>query len=118
MSHPQFVQDVLDQLGSTGLRGAICYCGGRNLTYTRPEVKHPLYSEPHDGIFQFIPNIKKKSVILIAVELSDTYFVGLYVNRELYGESSSGVYCDQLQKIVEETYDDYIKEEQQGFIEI
>jgi len=117
MNHPQFVQDILDQLGGTGLRGAIAYCGGRQLLYTRPEVKHPLYPHPHDGIFSFVPNIKKRAVILIAVELSDTYFVGLFVNRELYGEST-GIYCDQLKGIVEMAYDDYLKEEQGGYFYI
>ena len=116
--YPQFVKDIIEQLGGLGFRGAPGYVGGHDFLYVRPEVTYPLYPHPHDGIFQFKTNTKKKSVMLIAVELMDTYYVALFIEGQPYGEPYSGVYCDQLKKLVEDMYDGYIKEQQGGGIHL
>lgn len=108
---PQFVQAIVEQLG--GMQGAPVYCGGRNFIYYSPDQESPLHTGPHDGIFLFQPNTETRTLMMIVLEVTDVYTVKLlYVKNSNWHafEVMSEVYCDNLQKTVEQMYDDFISQ--------
>jgi len=125
---PQFALDIYEQLGGWRLRGAITYCGGREVRYGKFNPSYPQVEPDDNCLFDFTnclrfrPNTNRKSLIIIAIQPSDTYTVWLWrEKKELTGEIvgyADDVYCDNLQRIVEGMYDAYIKEYQKGFIRI
>ena len=129
-------QTIINQLGGLGLRGAICYTGGQQVTYKdRPDEMTPDPSRIDRGGVHFDTGIMwkvngKRSQTwkeLVTLEPSDTYTVRLlkintpqqwaktgYPCEVLY--EASDVYCDMLQAIAEEAYDTAIKERNDGWI--
>lgn len=118
------IQEIIGQLGGRGLRGGLVYVGAHNLQARANGICESKVTETSIDFgvgLIFTPNIRRRGArILITVEPSDTYTVRLlFVGKtiEVYKEFDN-VYCDQLQFIVEQMYDEYIKTVQGGFISI
>jgi len=132
------IEQMVQQLGGTGFRGALGYIGASKLSFRhRPDNGTPDASTFDDKTgaitfetgLSFKPNTKANTRIIVTLEPSDTYiirFVKLYPPSTLArtGKGSKmikvigDVYAEDLQHLVEQTYDEYIKEFQNGFIEI
>jgi hypothetical protein len=140
---PYQVQAIREQLGK-GLRGALVYVGASQLTYSCKYENGGAESKVTDNgsidapvSLAFSVNGKRGAgwKIIVSLEPSDTYTVRLWQASRIgpkravrlmaeckpipAGEvldEASGVYCDQLQGIVEQMYDKAIKEKNDGFI--
>lgn len=126
---PQFARDIWDQLGGGGINGALAYIGGREFRYGPHDIKMPQVEPDENGLFDFTncvrfrPNTTQMTLFIIAIQPGDTYTVWFWRRRDQgpVGEilkRYDDVYCDNLQQVVEETYDEYIKEHQKGWIDI
>lgn len=136
---PPIISDMFDQLGR-GMRGAICYTGGKRPAYNcvHPDTYPDFESSVNDDGYlkaqcyiQFDVNVKRSQIwrMIVCYEPSDTYTVYLLKLNSINKMSETGkaseviasyqsVYCDQLQAIVESTYDEAIKKYNGGFINI
>jgi len=137
---PDTIRSIIDQMGGTGLRGALVYVGASKLTYKCPEPRgecRPDHTsrrtEGGEGLIEFGVGLSfsvngKRGEgwkVIVAYEPDDTYTVWLWkrIRRprytgqvgEVIGEIRN-VYCDQLKSTVEEMYDGAIKERCGGFI--
>jgi len=131
---PRVCDIILAQLGGGGLRGAVCYCGGRNLVgsdRSRAGECHGsrfaaggLIEESTEGFLRFKVNGKRNETWLmhISLELSDTYTVYLQaINKKmeiLWTEKREDVYCDEVKDVVETMYDEAIRKYNGGFINL
>lgn len=102
------LHETINQLGGTGLRGALVYIG----------TKHIIKGKDYVGL---IVNGKPgyRWMVKITLDFSDTYIVELLASR---GSSlktlakQHNVYCDELKSVVEQMYDGGIKEHNKGTI--
>lgn len=129
---PRFALDIQEQLGR-GINGAIAYTGSREFRYGPYDIEMPQVEPDEHGLFEFTncvrfrPNTKQMTLFVIAIQPGDTYTVWLW--RKVADPDRPGlvgeilkryddVHAEDLQRFVEETYDEYIKEHQGGWIEI
>lgn len=142
---PYTIGVILDQLGGRGITGALVYCGASTPGYKCPpgdgECRSgyrskvtPNGSVDYDVGLSFRVNGKRGEnwTIIVAYEPDDTYSVYLwrrvrYTTAQLLRDPENtrigeviaehhDVYCDELKRIVEQTYDNSIKTFNQGFI--
>jgi hypothetical protein len=135
---PETVQAIIAQAGGLGLSGAFTYIGASQFSYrcaepvgeyrsTRPSR---LVSDAGLGFVDYEVGLQARVngkrgrawTLIIAYEPDDTYTVWLV--EAWRGRTASSmvlachrdVYCDVLQSVIEHTYDDAIREHNQGFI--
>jgi len=142
---PYTCETMFTQIGR-GLRGGLCYVGAKNYGYTFPKdgdvsgecrPSKPSEYNTENGTLkqevgvQFDANVKRSQTwkFIVAYEPDDTYSVYLVkVNgankayktgkiSELIAEFH-GVYCDNLQSVIESAYDEAIRKFNQGFINV
>jgi hypothetical protein len=102
------LQETINQLGGTGLRGALAYTGTRQIIKGKDYAGLMVNGKPGN-----------RWMIKITLDFSDTYIVELIAGRGDKVESldrREDVYCDELQSEVEQMYDRAIKEHNHGFI--
>jgi hypothetical protein len=106
----QAVTQTLALLSAGNYSGAFGYTG------TAPES-----IKMSDGILITRPNIKREIYATVYVDFSDTYNIH-YVEVSADGakiiKKQNDIYLDQLARSYEVMYDDFIMDEQDGFIEI
>lgn len=96
------LHETINQLGGTGLHGALVYMGTRQIIKGKDYVGLVVNGKPG-----------YRWMIKITLDFSDTYIVELLASR---GDKTKqlthqeNVYCDELQGIVEQMYDKAIKE--------
>lgn len=129
------INAMLDQMGR-GINGALAYVGAQNISYKERADESTPDSSTYDdktgtldyqvGV-QFKPNLNINARFVVTLEPSDTYtirFIKLLPISHKSGKVSKmlkvigDVYCDQLQTLIEQTYDEWVNEHQQGFIRI
>ena len=130
------IKTMIEQLGGTGLTGAIVYCGGRDTTYMGRDddaYPDPSYVDERGlvgyqiGIcFRVNGKRGRNWKMLITLEPNDTYTVRLWCaatrsqqRQGIFGvvlDERTDVYADQLQEVVERVYDQAIKNHCDGFI--
>ena len=108
MGRDLIMSETLDQLGGTGLRGALVYMGVKHIVKGRDYVS--LHVNGKRG---------EHWVITITLDFSDAYTVELTATKG--GKVTSlakqeDVYCDELQSVVEGMYDAAIKQHNGGTI--
>jgi hypothetical protein len=137
---PYTIRTIIEQMGGSGLRGAMVYVGASTRTYKCPRVEgecRPDYpsrrTENGEGLIDYQVGLSFKVngkrgqgwTMIVAYEADDTYTVWLWkrIRRPRYtgqvGEvlaEHRGVYCDQLKSTVEQTYDEAIRQHCGGFI--
>ncbi len=135
---PDTVQAIIAQAGGLGMRGAFIYVGARDISYRcaepvgeyRSSCMSQLGSQRGLGCVAFEVGVKfrvngrrgRDWKMVIAYEPNDTYTVWLIEGHKRREASSMvlacrrDVYCDNLQSVIESTYDDAIREHNQGFI--
>jgi len=135
---PETVQAIIAQAGGLGMRGAFVYVGAQHLTFkcAEPEGEYRssrtsrLVSERGLGSVDFEVGVTfrvngkpgRAWMMIIAYEPNDTYSVWLVEGHKRREASAMvlachrDVYCDTLQSVIEATYDDAIREHNQGFI--
>lgn len=102
------LSEMIAQLGGKGLTGALAYMGTKQIIVGRDYLG--LYVNGKPG---------HKWMIKITLDFSDTYIVELFSTREHTTEklaSREDVYCDELQEVVEQMYDNAIREHNKGVI--
>lgn len=102
------LQETVEQLGGAGLYGALVYTGTRRIIKGKDYISLQVNGKPGFGWF-----------ITITLDPSDTYIVELAAHRGDKVESlakETDVYCDELQRTVEQMYDEAIKKHNRGFI--
>lgn len=102
------LQETINQLGGTGLHGALVYIG----------TKHIIKGKDYVGL---MVNGKPgyRWMIKITLDFSDTYIVELLASRGDKTEQLAHrdwVYCDELKRVVEQMYDGAIKKHNGGII--
>jgi hypothetical protein len=135
---PDTVQAIIAQAGGLGMRGALIYVGARDITYRCAEPKGEYRSGRRSelvlkrglGSVSFEVGVKfrvngkpgRDWTMVIAYEPNDTYTVWL-VEGHRHRQMDSmvlachrDVYCDTLQSVIEQTYDEAIRDRNQGFI--
>ncbi len=100
--------ETILQLGGRGLHGALVYTGTRSLAY-------------NDNALHLYVNGKRGETWMISIilDVSDTYTVRLVAENKAAKQlldSKDDVYCDELQAVVEQMYDNAIKKYNGGFI--
>lgn len=138
---PYTIRTIIEQLGGTGLRGALMYVGAHSLVYKCSEMEgecRPYHRSEYvtvedmgacvaaDVFLKFKVNGKRGQCWyqVIAYEPDDTYSVWLMRgDRKVTGtdviiECARDVYCDSLKDVVEHMYDRAIKERNGGFINL
>lgn len=136
---PYTIRTIIEQMGGQGIRGAFAYVGGHNLLYKCPQVESEYRSSyrsherldggvDYDVGLMFKVNGKRGQMwhMIVAYEGDDTYTVWLVriatPKQRAEGKHAivlahhEDVYWEDLQGIVEQTYDRAIKEHNQGFI--
>jgi hypothetical protein len=135
---PDTVQAIIAQAGGLGMRGAFIYVGARDITYRcaepdgeyRSSRQSRLVSKRGRGSVDFEVGVKfrvngrrgRNWKMVIAYEPDDTYTVWLvegHFTRQMDSmvlACRRDVYCDTLQSVIEATYDEAIREHNQGFI--
>lgn len=100
--------ETINQLGGTGLHGALVYIGTRHIIKGKDYIGLVVNGKPG-----------YKWMIKITLHPSDTYIIELIASRGDKAENLDkleNVYCDQLQTVVEQMYDKAINEHNHGFI--
>lgn len=123
-------ETIFEQLGGLGLRGALTYTGATQITFKDEDNGTPLPSRIENGYLfaecyvAFRPNAgRRRWKLIVTLEPSDTYTVRL-LRLTQYGtvaevlDECEDVYCEDLQRITEQMYDDAIKRHLGGFIPI
>jgi len=135
---PDTVQAIIAQAGGLGMRGAFIYVGAHNITYRCAEAEGEYRSSRMSrlgsfrgfGCVDFEVGVKFRVngrrgrgwTMVIAYEPDDTYTVWLVEAHRKRQPSSMvlacrrDVYCDTLQSVIEATYDEAIRDHNQGFI--
>lgn len=132
------IDEMIRQMGGLGFRGAFGYVGASQITYKdREDLGTPNASKVLEGGFVewetglvFKVNGKPKSwKMIVTLEPSDTYTVRLWEGFSTAKMAKTGdigkvitevtdVYCDELQRTVEQVYDDAVKQYNGGFIRL
>ena len=135
---PETIRTIIGQAGGMGLQGPFTYIGAHDFGYkcAEPEGEYrsgymsKLVSKGGLGNVDFEVGLRfkvngkpgKNWVMIIAYEPDDTYSVWLI---EGHPERKPGsmvlachrdVYCDMLRQVIEQTYDQAIRDHNQGFI--
>jgi hypothetical protein len=108
MGRDIILQETIAQLGGTGLRGALVYIGTRQIIKGKDYIGLLVNGKPG-----------YKWMIKITLDFSDTYIVELLATRGDKTEQlarQENVYCDELQGVVEQMYDNGIKQHNEGVI--
>ena len=135
---PDTVQAIIAQAGGLGMRGALIYVGARDINYkcAEPDGEYRsswmsrLGSLRGFGCVDFEVGVRfrvngkrgRNWIMVIAYEPDDTYTVWLVEGHSARQPSTMvlacrrDVYCDTLQSVIEETYDEAIRVHNQGFI--
>jgi hypothetical protein len=120
---PQEIKDIISQTGGNGLYGAFAYIGARAFTYEYTTFGSKFengYLKMGVGLMFKVNGGNRGWRMAITVEPDDTYTVRLIAVRgkaKLLDEKTN-VYCDNLKNIVEDMYDNAIKNHCNGFITI
>ncbi len=137
-SLPETVQAIIAQAGGLGLRGAFTYIGAQDFTYRcgealgecRSSRPSRLVSESGVGFVDYEVGLQcrvngkrgRTWTLIIAYEPTDVYTVWLVEGHrdrkpsEMVLACLRDVYCDMLQSVIEATYDQAIRDHNQGFI--
>ena len=137
-SLPERVQAILAQAGGLGLRGAFVYVGAQDFTYRcaepvgeyRSSRPSRLASEGGLGFIEYEVGLQcrvngkrgHRWTLIVAYEPTDVYTVWLVEGHRGRQPGSMvlacqrDVYCDTLQDVIEEAYDEAIRDHNQGFI--
>lgn len=102
------LHETINQLGGAGLHGALVYTGTKHIIKGKDYVGLVVNGKPG---YQWL--------IKITLDFSDTYIVELLASqggKERQLAQQHGVYCDQLQSIVEGMYDEAIVDNNGGCI--
>ena len=135
---PDTVQAIVAQAGGMGMRGAFVYVGARDTSFRCAQVDGEYHSSRMSslvvgrghGFVDFEVGVRCRVngkrgrcwTLIIAYEPNNTYTVWLV---EMHQKRQPGsmvlacqreVYCDTLQSVIEATYDQAIREHNQGFI--
>lgn len=135
---PDTVQAIIAQAGGLGLSGAFVYVGAHETTYRCAEAhgeyrsgylsrlvsQHGIGSVDFDVGVKFKVNGKRGRdwAMIIAYEPNDTYTVWLVEGHQNRKPDSMvlachrDVYCDMLRWVIERTYDEAIREHNEGWI--
>ena len=108
MGRDIIASQTIAQLGGKGLTGALVYMGTKKIIVGKDYIG--LHVNGKRG---------EHWAVKITLDWSDTYTVELlaYKGKKMQVLASrSDVYCDELQKVVEDMYDNGIKEHNQGII--
>ena len=140
MSIPYTIETIREQLGR-GLRGAPVYVGTRSMSYSHPDRDRDGECHPHRpssvdirGMIDVEVGLTLKVngtpdrdwTIIVSYEADDTYTVYLWqacigsdAEAGKFGEviaKREMVFCMDLQRVVEEMYNDAIRTHNGGFI--
>lgn len=144
MATPYTIQTIIQQAGGMGLNGAFVYCGSKDFVYKHPDRDRDYECRPsfrshvsteHGAVesevsLSFKVNGKRGQAWteIICYEPDDTYSVYLLrkANKKEREQGKiakaldcrSDVYCDELQRVIENMYDSAIKKYNNGFINI
>jgi hypothetical protein len=135
---PDTIQAIVAQASGMGLRGAFVYVGAHDITYKCPEAvgecrsSHPshLGSKRGLGCVRFEVGLRcrvngkrgRNWLLAIAYEPNDTYTVWLVEGHAARKPETMvlacqrDVYCDTLKAVIEATYDQALRDHNQGFI--
>lgn len=134
---PQTIQDMFIQMGGGKMSGAMIYCGVSKWSYTNieREKQRNSFVTPSGAVDTSVGIIMQVNGkrgagwrIIVSYELSDTYTVRLWrkatpteEKKDIFGVvlyTEEDVYCDMLQNIIEQMYDQAIREHNKGFVPI
>lgn len=102
------LHETIAQLGGSGLTGALVYIGTRQIIKGKDYVGLVVNGKPG-----------YKWIVKITLHPSDTYIVELLAFRGKGVKQlahQENVYCDELKTVVEQMYDNAIKEHNRGCI--
>lgn len=102
------LHETIAQLGGTGLYGALVYIGTRQIVKGKDYVGLMVNGK-----------LGYRWMIKITLHPSDTYIVELFAFRGKNAKKlaqQENVYCDELKTVVEQMYDNTIKEHNNGLI--
>ena len=108
MGRDIIVSETIAQLGGKGPTGALVYMGTKHIVVGKDYIGLSVNGKPG-----------YKWMLKITLDWSDTYIVELLATRGNKTEtlaSEQDVYCDELQTVVEQMYDNAISEHNGGVI--
>ena len=141
-SVPYTIRTILQQMGGTGIKGALAYVGGQPSGYKCPqsdsEYRSGYRSHEDEATGQVVWDVGlafrvngkrgQQWTMIVVYEPNDTYSVWLWRllhwRERLTGKvgevisHQDDVYCDMLQEVVEHMYDRAIQKHNQGFINV